>query len=112
MSSKFVVFFVIYLLCCLPQFSSCCYVYPSVSWGLLSLLFAVLFIAVSPPPRFIQLCQKMIETECLSWECVERECLPLLLRLYADQVPNVRIAVAKVAKLILADETLCKCVML
>jgi serine/threonine-protein phosphatase 4 regulatory subunit 1 len=57
---------------------------------------------------FIQLCQKMIETECLSWECVERECLPLLLRLYADQVPNVRIAVAKVAKLILADETLCK----
>ena len=51
--------------------------------------------------RFIDLCEKFLLTQCVSWELFRDECLPQLLAMHTDRVPNIRMAVARVISHIL-----------
>ena len=51
--------------------------------------------------RFIDLCEKFLLTQCVSWELFRGECLPQLLAMHTDRVPNIRMAVGRVVSHIL-----------
>lgn len=51
-----------------------------------------------PPLRYVKQCETFLLDGRISCEMFASECLPTLLHLARDKVPNVRIAVAKMLK--------------
>ena len=49
-------------------------------------------------PRFVKQCEMFLLHDHISCELFACECLPTLLQLARDKVPNVRIAIAKLLK--------------